>query len=55
MFKDTLPIRLKPGAIWEVWAYRLIIEQTFPFLKFTDNQKSETTGKSKKWQNVNFP
>ena len=29
LYKDTLPIRLKPCAIWEVWAYPLRIEQTF--------------------------
>ena len=29
LYKDTLPIKLKPRAIWEVWAYPLRIEQTF--------------------------
>ena len=29
LYKDTLPIRLKPCAIWEVWAYPLRIEQAF--------------------------
>ena len=29
LYKDTLPIRLKPCTIWEVWAYPLRIEQTF--------------------------
>ena len=29
LYKDTLSIRRKPCAIWEVWAYPLRIEQTF--------------------------
>ena len=29
LYKDTLLIRLKPCAIWNVWAYPLRIEQAF--------------------------
>ena len=29
LYKDTLPNRLKPCAVWEVWAYPLRIEQNF--------------------------
>ena len=54
LYKDTLLIRLKPCAIWEVWAYPLRIEQTFSTPKIY-RQKAKTTGNSKKWQNINFP
>ena len=29
LYKDKLPIELKPCVIWEEWTYPLRIEQTF--------------------------
>ena len=54
LYKDTLFIRLKSCAIWEVRTYSPRVEQTFSTPQIYRQLEGPNYWNSKKWQNVWF-